>query len=99
MLKQISLYTIAMFTLTGCASVALAQAPSAGDMQQRLDQELANTKRSASESVVGTRQGANSAKAEAERKMEETASQHRSQAEGKMTEEIEKAKQKTQAGK
>jgi len=78
------------------ALVASAQVPSAGDMQQKLDQELANAKRSATESSSSARQGAGNVKSEAERKMEETAAQHKSQAEGKITEEIEKAKRKAQ---
>ena len=76
--------------------VALGVVPSAGDMQQKLDQEMANAKRSASESSSNARQGAANVKSEAERKMEDTAAQHKAQAEGKMTEEIEKAKQKAQ---
>lgn len=80
----------------GSAFVASAEVPSAGDMQQKLDQEMANAKRSATESSSSVRQGASNIKTEAERKMEETAAQHKSQAEGKMTEEIEKAKRKAQ---
>jgi F0F1-type ATP synthase membrane subunit b/b' len=80
----------------GSALMALAQVPSAGDMQQRLDQEMANARRSASESSPSAKQHADGMKSEAEKKMEDTATQHKSQAEGKMTEEIEKAKQKAQ---
>lgn len=80
----------------GSALVAVAQAPSAADMQQKLDQEMANAKRSATESTSAARQGASNVKSEAERKMEETAAQHKGQAEGKMAEEIEKAKRKAQ---
>lgn len=83
---------VAMLGASAC--LVSAQVPSAGDMQQKLDQEMANAKRSASESSSNTRQGASNMKTEAERKMDDEAAQHRSQAEGKMTEEIEKAKRK-----
>lgn len=89
--------SLSLFVLVIGSSVAVsAQVPSAGDMQQRLDQEMANAKRSATESSSSARQGASNVKSEAERKMEETAAQHKGQAEGKMTEEIEKAKRKAQ---
>jgi len=65
-------------------------------MQQKLDQELANTKRFATESNSSTRQGASNVQSEAERKMEDLAAQQKSQAEGKMTEQTEKAKKKSQ---
>ncbi len=78
----------------GTVFVVSAQVPSSGDMQQKLDQEMANAKRSASESPSNARQGASHMKSEAERKMEDEAAQHKSQAEGKMSEEIEKAKRK-----
>ncbi len=80
--------------VVGTASVVSAQVPSAGDMQQKLDQEMANARRSASESSSSARQGVGNVKSEAERKMEDTTAQHKSQAEAKMAEEIEKAKQK-----
>lgn len=82
--------------INGSVLVSSAQVPSAGDMQQKLDQEMANAKRSATESSSSARQGAGNVKSEAERKMEEAAAQHKGQAEGKMTEEIEKAKRKAQ---
>lgn len=90
MLVSLTLCTL----IIGSALVVSAQVPSAGDMQQKLDQEMANAKRSATESSSSARQGAGNVKSEAERKMEETAAQHKGQAEGKMTEGIEKAKQK-----
>lgn len=80
----------------GSALLASGQIPSAGDMQQKLEQEMSNAKRSASESSSSARQSGGSMKSEAEKKMEDTAAQHKSQAEGKMNEEIEKAKQKAQ---
>ena len=80
----------------GSALGALGQAPSAGDMQQKLDQEMTNARRSASESSSSAQQSVGNVKSEAEKKMEDAAAQHRSQAEGKMTEGIEKAKQKAQ---
>ena len=80
----------------GSAFLVSAEVPSAGDMQQKLDQEMANAKRSATESTSGARQSASDVKSTAEQKMNDTAAQHKSQAEGKMTEEIEKAKRKTQ---
>ncbi len=83
----------AVFVCGGVLGLS-AQVPSASDMQQKLDQEMSNAKRSASESSTSARQGASNMKSEAERKMEEEAAQHKSQAEGKMTEEIEKAKRK-----
>ena len=61
--------------------MASAQVPSAGDMQQKFDQKMTNAKRSATESLSSARQGAGNLKSEAERKM---------------TEEIEKAKRKAQ---
>jgi hypothetical protein len=70
--------------------------PQPGDMQQRLEQEMSQTKRATSETAAGTRQRSGEMKSEAEKKMEDTAGQHKSQAEGKMTEEIEKAKRKAQ---
>ena len=82
--------------IIGSAPVASAQVPSSGDMQQKLDQELANTKRSATESSSSARQGAGNVKSEAEGKLEETEAQHKGQAERKMTEAIEKAKRKAQ---
>jgi len=96
-MRHAILVSLTLFTLViGAALVASAQVPSAGDMQQKLDQEMANAKRSATESSSSARQGASNVKTEAERKMEETAAQHKGQAEGKMTEEIEKAKRKAQ---
>ena len=80
--------------ILGTALVAAGQALSPKDMQQKLDQEMANTKRSASESASGTRQSADDVASDAERKMEEAAIQHKSQAEAKMAEETEKAKKK-----
>lgn len=85
--------SVAAFMMSSTLLVS-AQVPSAGDMQQKLEQEMSNAKRSAGESTSSARQGAGSMKSEAEKKMEETAAQHKSQAEGKMTEEIEKVKQK-----
>jgi hypothetical protein len=70
--------------------------PQPGDMQQRLEQEMSQTKRATSESAAGARRSSQEMESEAEKKMEDTARQHRSQAEGKMTEEIEKAKRKAQ---
>jgi hypothetical protein len=61
-------------------------------MQQRLEQEMAESKRAAGESATGARQRSGEMKSEAEKKLEDTASQQKSQAEGKMAEEIEKAK-------
>ena len=92
MLVSLTLCTLVL----GSALGAFAQIPSAGDMQQKLDQELANAKRSATESSSSAREGVGNVKSEAERKMEDTAAQHKGQAEGKMTEEIEKAKRKAQ---
>ncbi len=80
----------------GVGTIAFAQAPSAGDMQQKLDQEMTNARRSANDSVSSAQQGASRAKSEAERKMEDTTNEHKSQAEGKMSEAIEKAKRKSQ---
>lgn len=93
-MKHVMMRLLAVGVLAGSALPAFAQIPSAGDMQQKLDQEMANAKRSAAESSSAARQGAGNVKSEAERKMEETAAQHKGQAEGKMTEEIEKAKRK-----
>ncbi len=93
-MKHVMMRLLAAGVLLGFALPAFAQVPSAGDMQQKLDQEMANAKRSATESSSAARQGAGHVKSEAERKMEETAAQHKGQAEGKMTEEIEKAKRK-----
>lgn len=94
-MRNAILVSLTLCTLiVGSALAVLAQVPLAGDMQQKLDQELANARRSASESSSSVHQGAGNVKSEAERKMEEAAAQHKSQAEGKMTEEIEKAKQK-----
>lgn len=80
----------------GWSPVVFGQTPSASDMQQKLDQEMANAKRSATESTSSARQAASDKKSEAEQKMNDTAAQHKSQAEGKMMEEIEKAKRKAQ---
>ncbi len=93
-MKHVMMRLLAAGVLLGSAFPVFAQVPSAGDMQQKLDQEMANAKRSATESSSTARQGAGHVKSEAERKMEETAAQHKGQAEGKMTEEIEKAKRK-----
>lgn len=87
--------TMSMMVL-GLSSVVFGQAPSPSDMQQKLDQELANAKRSATESSSSARQAASDKKSEAEQKMSDMAAQHKSQAEGKLTEEIEKAKRKVQ---
>jgi F0F1-type ATP synthase membrane subunit b/b' len=95
-MKHIAVGAVTALFVVSLGSTVLAQVPSAGDMQQKLDQEMANAKRSASESSSAARQGAANVKSEAERKMEDTAVQHKVQAEGKMTEEIEKAKQKAQ---
>lgn len=70
--------------------------PQPGDMQQKLEQEMATTKRSATESSSSARQNASDVKSVAEQRMSETAAQHKSQAESKMTEEIEKARRKAQ---
>jgi hypothetical protein len=92
-MRNAILVSLTLCTLViGSALVASAQVPSAGDMQQKIDQEMANAKRSATESSSSARQGAGNVKSEAERKMEETAAQHKGQAEGKLTEEIEKVK-------
>jgi F0F1-type ATP synthase membrane subunit b/b' len=96
MRQKVSVLFTMSTVLLGSALVASGQVPSSSDMQQKLDQEMANSRRSASESVSSSRQGAGNMKSEAEKKMEETAAQHKSQAESKMTEEIEKAKQKAQ---
>jgi len=80
----------------GTGTFALAQVPSAGDMQQKLDQEMTSARRSASDSASSMQQGTSRAKSEAERKMEDTANEHKNQAEGKMSEAIEKAKRKSQ---
>lgn len=93
-MKHVMMSLLAVSLLFGSALLVSAQVPSAGDMQQKLDQEMANAKRSATESSSAARQGAGNVKSEAERKMEETTAQHKGQAEGKMTEEIEKAKRK-----
>lgn len=87
--------TMSMMVL-GLSPIVFGQALSAGDMQQKLDQEMANAKRSATESSSSTRQAASDKKSEAEQKMSDMAAQHKSQAEGKLTEEIEKAKRKAQ---
>lgn len=93
-MKHVMMSLLAVSLLFGSAPLVSAQVSSAGDMQQKLDQEMANAKRSATESSSAVRQEAGNVKSEAERKMEETAAQHKGQAEGKMTEEIEKAKRK-----
>jgi F0F1-type ATP synthase membrane subunit b/b' len=96
-MRHATLVSLTFYTLViGSVLVASAQVPSAGDMQQKLDQEMANAKRSATESSSSARQGAGNVKSEAERKLEETEAQHKSQAEGKLTEAIEKAKRKSQ---
>lgn len=96
-MRSAILVSLTLSTLVaGSALVASAQVPSAGDVQQKLDQEMANAKRSATESSSSVRQGAGNVKSEAEWKMEETVAQHKGQAEGKMAEEIEKAKRKAQ---
>lgn len=95
-MKYVMMSTLAVSVVFGSALLVSAQVPSASDMQQKLDQEMANAKRSASEPSSNARQGASNAKSEAERKMEDAAAQHKSQAEGKMAEEIEKAKRKAQ---
>ena len=90
-------FTISLVSLIGMATLCSAQGlPQPGDMQQKLEQELANTKRSATESSSGARRSSSDVKSAAEKKMEDTAAQHKSQAEGKMTEEIEKTKRKAQ---
>ena len=89
--------TINLASLIGMATICSAQGqPQPGDMQQKLEQELANTKRAATESSSAARQSASNVKSAAERKLEETAAQHKSQTEGKLTEEIEKKKRKAQ---
>lgn len=93
-MKHMMMSLLAVSVVFGSVLLVSAQIPSAGDMQQKLDQEMANAKRSATESSSAARQGSGNVKSEAERKMEETAAQHKGQAEGKMTEEIEKAKRK-----
>lgn len=96
-MRHAILVSLTLCTLViGSARGVSAQVPSAGDMQQKLDQEMANAKRSATESSSGAKKGASNVKSEAERKMEDTAAQHKGQAEGKMAEEIEKAKRKAQ---
>lgn len=85
----------ATFVLTSALSVS-AQVPSAGDMQQKLDQEMAKARRSANESSSSAQQGGSNVTSEAEKKMEDIANEQKSQAEGKMTEQIEKAKRKAQ---
>jgi hypothetical protein len=89
--------TISLASLIGMATLCSAQGlPQPGDMQQKLEQEMANTKRFATESSSGACQNASDVKSAAEWKMSETAAQHKSQAEDKMTEQIEKAKRKAQ---
>jgi len=95
-MKYVMINAFAVSFLFGSALLVSAQVPSAADMQQKLDQELANTKRSATESTSKARESASDVKSAAEQKMSDTAAQHKSQAEGKMTEEIEKAKRKAQ---
>lgn len=86
----------AMAFVVGSVLAADAQVPSAADMQQKLDQEMANSQRSATESTTSARQAASGKKSEAEQKMNDMAAQHKSQADSKMAEEIEKAKRKAQ---
>lgn len=86
----------AMAFVVGSVLVVGAQVPSAADMQQKLDQEMTNSKRSATESTSNARQEASDKKSEAEQKMNDMAAQHKSQADSKLTEEIEKAKRKAQ---
>lgn len=89
--------TVSLVSLIGMATICFAQGqPQPADMQQKLEQELANTKRAATESSSSARQSAIDVKSAAERKLEETAAQHKSQTEGKLTEEIEKKKRKAQ---
>ncbi len=67
-----------------CAGPVSAQGiPQPGDMQQRLEQGMSQTKRATSESAAGAAQSSREMKSEAEKKMEDTAGQHKSQAEGK----------------
>lgn len=88
-------FRVLTISLIGMATLCSAEGPpQPGDMQQKLEQELANTKRAATESSSGASQSASDVKSAAEKKMEDTAAQHKSQAEGKMTEEIERAKRK-----
>ena len=89
-MKYVMTSVLAVSVLFGSVLMVSAQAPSASDMQQKLDQELANTKRSATESTSKARESASDVKSAAEQKMNDTAAQHKSQAEGKMAEEIEK---------
>jgi F0F1-type ATP synthase membrane subunit b/b' len=96
MRRSISIMLTMSMMVLGLSPVVFGQAPSAGDMQQKLDQEMANAKRSATESSSSARQAASDKKSEAEQKMSDMAAQHKSQAEGKMTEEIERAKRKAQ---
>ncbi|MEQ1795182.1 MAG: hypothetical protein ABL970_13440 [Nitrospira sp.] len=95
-MNYVMISALAVSVVFGSVLMVFAQVPSAGDMQQKLDQELANTKRSATESTSSARQSASDVKSAAEQKMNDTAAQHKSQAEGKMAEEIEKAKRKAQ---
>ena len=62
--------------ILGAALVASGQVQSPKDMQQKLDQELANTKRSASESASGTGKSAGDVSSDAERKVEDLTIQH-----------------------
>lgn len=96
MTDRMMMYSFTAIFVLGSALMVAAQGPSAGDMQQRLEQEMAATKRSATDSTSSARQAASDKKSEAEQKMNETAAQHKSQADNKLTEEIEKAKRKAQ---
>ena len=94
MRKSVSMMLTMSMMVLGFSPVVFGQAPSPSDMQQKLDQEMANAKRSTTESSSSARQAASDKRSEAEQKMGDMAAQHKSQAESKMTEEIEKAKRK-----
>ncbi len=96
MQRSIAAIAVIAACLFALSSSVTAQVTQPGDMQQRLEQEMTNTKRSAADSSASAGQNAPNMKSEAEKKMEDTARQHKSQAEGQMTEEIEKAKRKAQ---
>ena len=69
-------FTISLVSLIGMATLCSAEGPpQPGDMQQKLEQELANTKRSATESSSGARQSASDVKSVAEKNMEDTPAQ------------------------
>ncbi len=96
-MSKITPVILTVGAIIGCAAAtASGQALSPSDMQQKLDQEMANARRAASESSSSTRRNANDVTTDAERKMDDLATQHKSQAERTLAEEIEKSKKKPQ---